>query len=44
MTEPAPLSMVGDPDAASCVDGICAIPAPAAATNRMVSTGEPTSA
>jgi hypothetical protein len=29
MTEPAPLSMIGDPDAASCVDGVCAIPAEA---------------
>jgi hypothetical protein len=43
MTGPAPLSMIGDPDAASCVDGICAIPA-AAAPHRMVSTPEPTSA
>jgi hypothetical protein len=32
--------MVGDPDAASCVDGICAIPAAAAAPERVFSTDE----
>jgi hypothetical protein len=40
MTGPAPLSMIGDPDAASCIDGICAIPAAAAAPERVFSTDE----
>ncbi|MEO6504451.1 MAG: hypothetical protein ABIW36_03950 [Terrimesophilobacter sp.] len=36
MTESAPLSMIGDLDAATCVDGVCAIPpvaAPLSATD-----------
>jgi hypothetical protein len=27
MTTPTPLSMIGDPDAAGCKDGVCAVPA-----------------
>lgn len=27
MTTPAPLNMFGDPDAAACKDGVCAVPA-----------------
>jgi len=27
MTTPVPLSMIGDSDAATCKDGVCALPA-----------------
>ncbi|HEY9498748.1 MAG TPA: hypothetical protein VIQ78_06980 [Terrimesophilobacter sp.] len=41
MTE---LSMIGDPDAASCVDGICEIPAAVAGPDRAFSADQSASA
>jgi hypothetical protein len=41
MTE---LSMIGDPDAASCVDGVCAIPAATAGPDQAFSAAESASA
>jgi hypothetical protein len=31
MTAPGPLELVGDDDAPTCVDGVCAVPAPRSA-------------
>jgi hypothetical protein len=28
MTAPGPLELVGDPEAPTCVDGVCAVPPP----------------
>ncbi len=38
MTAPVPLNMIGDPDAASCVDGVCAIPVAETDADRPFST------